>query len=116
MRLSGLATRTIAATSALALSVVGFVALPSTAQASPPVVTEPTVGIDIRTKAYLHDLLRELAADGAAILLISSDMPEMVALADRILVMGGFRIVGEVANDGDYGTVSQAIMGAIHRG
>ena len=40
----------------------------------------------------------------------------MVALADRILVMGGFRIVGEVANDGDYGTVSQAIMGAIHRG
>ena len=40
----------------------------------------------------------------------------MVALADRILVMGGFRIVGEGANDGDYGTVSQAIMGAIHRG
>ena len=80
------------------------------------IVDEPTVGIDIRTKAYLHDLLRELAADGAAILLISSDMPEMVALADRILVMGGFRIVGEVANDGDYGTVSQAIMAAIHRG
>ena len=49
-----------------------------------------------------------------AILLISSDMPEMVTLADRILVMHGFRIVGEVANDHVYETTSKAIMGRIH--
>ena len=47
-------------------------------------------------------------------LLISSDMPEMVAVADRILVMHGFRIVGEVANDHRYETTSKAIMGRIH--
>ena len=47
-------------------------------------VDEPSVGIDIKTKAYLHDLLRELADNGTAILLITSDMPEMILLADRI--------------------------------
>jgi ribose transport system ATP-binding protein len=80
------------------------------------IVDEPTVGIDIRTKAELHDRLRELAASGTAILLISSDMPEMVALAHRILVMSHFHLVGEVGNDaGDYAQASEAIMSAIHR-
>ncbi len=78
------------------------------------IVDEPTVGIDIKTKTDLHELLWELASSGKAILLISSDMPEMVALADRILVMGGFRILGEVPNDHDYGRMSTAIMGHIH--
>jgi ribose transport system ATP-binding protein len=78
------------------------------------IVDEPTVGIDIKTKTDLHELLWELASSGKAILLISSDMPEMVALADRILVMGGFRILGEVRNDHDYGRMSTAIMGHIH--
>ena len=41
-------------------------------------------------------------------------MPEMVAVADRILVMHGFRLVGEVANDHVYETTSKAIMGRIH--
>ncbi|MFO1039545.1 MAG: sugar ABC transporter ATP-binding protein [Geminicoccaceae bacterium] len=79
------------------------------------IVDEPTVGIDIKTKADLHALLRDLAAKGTAILLISSDMPEMVALADRILVLGSFRIVGEVAGGQDYTAASDAIMAAIHR-
>ncbi|MEZ5861438.1 MAG: sugar ABC transporter ATP-binding protein [Geminicoccaceae bacterium] len=78
------------------------------------IVDEPTVGIDIKTKTDLHELLWELASSGKAILLISSDMPEMVALADRILVMGGFRILGEVENDHDYGRMSTAIMNHIH--
>ncbi|MEZ5905625.1 MAG: ATP-binding cassette domain-containing protein [Geminicoccaceae bacterium] len=78
------------------------------------IVDEPTVGIDIKTKTDLHELLWELASAGKAILLISSDMPEMVALADRILVMGGFRILGEVGNDHDYGRMSTAIMNHIH--
>jgi ribose transport system ATP-binding protein len=78
------------------------------------IVDEPTVGIDIRTKAYLHELIRELADGGTAVLLISSDLPEMVALADRILVMHAMRLVGEVANDHDYASVSPAVMAAIH--
>ena len=78
------------------------------------IVDEPTVGIDIKTKTDLHELIWHLAKDGKAILLISSDMPEMVALADRILVMGGFRLLGEVSNDRDYGRMSRAIMAHIH--
>ena len=78
------------------------------------IVDEPTVGVDVRTKAYLHELLRELADGGTAVLLISSDMPEMVALADRILVMRVGRLTGEVPNSRDYGPVSHAIMDLIH--
>ena len=78
------------------------------------IIDEPTVGIDIKTKAYLHDLIHELAEQGTAILLITSDMPEMVDVADHILVMSDFRIEGEVDNDRNYERVSQAIMGFIH--
>ncbi len=47
-------------------------------------------------------------------LLISSDMAEMITLADRVVVLHGFRVVGEVPNDHRYETTSAAIMGAIH--
>jgi ribose transport system ATP-binding protein len=79
------------------------------------IVDEPSVGIDIKTKAYVHDFLRELAGAGTAVLVITSDMPEMIALADRIVVMDRYRIRGEIANDGAYGPMSEAIMGLIHR-
>jgi ribose transport system ATP-binding protein len=78
------------------------------------IIDEPSVGIDIKTKAYLHELIHELAGQGTAILLITSDMPEMVDVADRILVMDGYRIKGEVENDRNYDAVSRAIMGFIH--
>ena len=78
------------------------------------IIDEPSVGIDIKTKAYLHDLIHELAARGTAILLITSDMPEMVDVADRIVVMAGFRIMGEVENDRNYERLSRIIMGFIH--
>jgi ribose transport system ATP-binding protein len=84
------------------------------AEAQILVIDEPTVGIDIKTKTYIHELIGEIAAEGVAVLLISSDMPEMVTLADRILVMHGFRIVGEVGNDHRYETTSKAIMSRIH--
>ena len=60
------------------------------------IIDEPTVGIDVRTKANLHELIWELVERGLGILLISSDMPEMVRLADRILVMRHGRITGEI--------------------
>ena len=78
------------------------------------IIDEPTVGIDVKTKVYLHELIGKLARDGAAVLLISSDMAEMITLADRILVMHGFRIIGEVANDHRYETTSKEIMNRIH--
>ncbi|MEM1361640.1 MAG: sugar ABC transporter ATP-binding protein [Pseudomonadota bacterium] len=78
------------------------------------IVDEPTVGVDIKTKAYVHELIRELADAGTSVLLITSDMPEMVTVADRILVMDEFQIRGEVINDRDYDRVSHEIMKHIH--
>jgi ribose transport system ATP-binding protein len=79
------------------------------------IVDEPSVGIDIKTKAYLHELLRDLSETGTAILLITSDMPEMIALADRIVVMNDYQIQGELGNARDYDAVSEGIMDLIHR-
>jgi ribose transport system ATP-binding protein len=84
------------------------------AEAEILIIDEPTVGIDIKTKTYLHELIGEIAREGASVLLISSDMAEMITLADRILVMHGFTLVGEVANDHRYDTTSKAIMSRIH--
>jgi ribose transport system ATP-binding protein len=78
------------------------------------IIDEPTVGIDVRTKAAFHELIWQLAADGLAIVLITSDLPEMVTLADRIAVMRDFRIVGQVDNDHDYERASRAVIGLIH--
>ena len=74
------------------------------------IIDEPTIGIDIKTKDALHELIWELAASGKAILLISSDMPEMVRLADRILVMKGGHIVSEIETSRRYDEVSEEIM------
>ncbi|WP_343712188.1 sugar ABC transporter ATP-binding protein [Inquilinus sp.] len=79
------------------------------------IVDEPSVGIDIKTKAELHQLLRELSETGTAILLITSDMPEMITLADRIVVMNAYRIEGEITNTRDYRAMSEGIMNLIHR-
>jgi rhamnose transport system ATP-binding protein len=62
------------------------------------IVDEPTRGIDIGTKAEVHRLLEELAAEGVAILVISSELPEVLRLADRILVMREGRLVAEFAH------------------
>jgi rhamnose transport system ATP-binding protein len=56
---------------------------------------EPTRGIDIGAKAEVHRLIAELAAAGMAVLIISSDLPEVLAMSDRILVMREGRIVAE---------------------
>ena len=50
-------------------------------------VDEPTRGIDVGAKAAIHALLNELAKKGVAILMISSELPEILAMSDRILVM-----------------------------
>jgi len=57
---------------------------------------EPTAGVDVGAKAEIHDLIRRLAESGTAILLASSDLPELLALCDRIIALRGGRIAGEV--------------------
>jgi rhamnose transport system ATP-binding protein len=56
-------------------------------------VDEPTRGIDVATKAEVHHLLSELAGEGVAILMVSSELPEVLGMADRILVMHEGRLV-----------------------
>ena len=58
---------------------------------------EPTRGIDVGAKAEIHQLLWRLAAEGRAVLVVSSDLPELMAICHRILVFAKDRIVGEVA-------------------
>ncbi|MDQ4139269.1 MAG: sugar ABC transporter ATP-binding protein, partial [Bacteroidota bacterium] len=57
----------------------------------------PTHGIDVGAKAEIYELLRQLAAEGKGIIIISSELPEVLALADRILVIRGGTIQGELA-------------------
>jgi ribose transport system ATP-binding protein len=61
------------------------------------ILDEPTKGIDIGAKAEISQIILRLAAEGTAILLISSEMPEVLSLSDRVLVMRAGRISGELA-------------------
>jgi rhamnose transport system ATP-binding protein len=63
------------------------------------VLDEPTRGIDIGTKAEVHRIVSGLAAQGMAILLISSELPEVLAMSDRVLVMHEGRLTGEFSRD-----------------
>jgi len=58
---------------------------------------EPTKGVDVGAKFEIHGMIREMADQGAACLIASSDLPEVLTLADRILVMRGGRLAGEIA-------------------
>lgn len=57
---------------------------------------EPTRGIDVGAKAGIHDLMRSLARKGAAIIMVSSELPELLGMSDRILVMRNGSIAGEL--------------------
>jgi rhamnose transport system ATP-binding protein len=59
------------------------------------ILDEPTRGVDVGAKAEIHRLIRELAEQGKGILLISSDLPEVLALSDRIMVLHAGRIAAE---------------------
>jgi rhamnose transport system ATP-binding protein len=63
------------------------------------IIDEPTRGIDIGTKAEVHRLLSELAGQGLAILMISSELPEVLGMADRVLVVCEGRITADIPRD-----------------
>lgn len=60
------------------------------------IIDEPTRGIDVGTKAEVHRLISELAGQGMAILMISSELPEVLGMADRVLVVNEGRITADI--------------------
>jgi len=76
------------------------------------IVDEPTRGIDVGTKAEVHRLIGELAGSGVGVLMISSELPEVLGVADRVLVMHEGRLVEEIARaDADEERVIRAATG-----
>jgi rhamnose transport system ATP-binding protein len=76
------------------------------------IVDEPTRGIDVGTKAEVHRLMSELASSGLAVLMISSELPEVLGMADRVLVMHEGRLTGELSRDeADEESVMRAATG-----
>ena len=63
------------------------------------IMDEPTRGIDVGAKVEIYELMNELTKNGAGILMISSDLPEILGMSDRILVMSSGRITGELLAD-----------------
>jgi rhamnose transport system ATP-binding protein len=63
------------------------------------ILDEPTRGIDVGTKAAVHRLMSQLAAEGMAILMISSELPEVLGMSDRILVMREGHLTGEFSRE-----------------
>ncbi|MET7992719.1 sugar ABC transporter ATP-binding protein [Amycolatopsis sp. NPDC005232] len=76
------------------------------------IVDEPTRGIDVGTKAEVHRLMSSLAAEGVAVVMVSSELPEVLGMADRVLVMREGRIVAEIPRaEADENSVMFAAMG-----
>jgi D-xylose transport system ATP-binding protein len=77
---------------------------------------EPTRGIDVGAKAEIYALIRGLTAEGRAVVLVSSELPELIGMSDRILMLAGGEIGGEFAR-GDYDPerLLEAAMGRTRR-
>jgi ribose transport system ATP-binding protein len=63
------------------------------------ILDEPTRGIDVGSKSAIHQYIAELAEKGLAVLVISSEMPEVIGVSHRILVMANGKLVGEFSGD-----------------
>jgi len=78
------------------------------------IVDEPTRGIDVGTKAEVHRLLSDLAAQGVAILMVSSELPEVLGMADRVVVLFEGRVMREFARaDADEDAIMRAATGLV---
>jgi rhamnose transport system ATP-binding protein len=76
------------------------------------ILDEPTQGVDVGAKSEIHKIIRDLAAKGLAVLMISSDLPEILGMSDRIAVMRGGRITQIM--DGP-GATAQTVLSAALR-
>lgn len=77
------------------------------------IIDEPTIGVDVRTKEDMYALIEEVAAAGKAVMVISSDLEEIVRISDSILVLANKRFVLELENTGEYDLLSEKIFQAI---
>jgi rhamnose transport system ATP-binding protein len=75
------------------------------------ILDEPTQGVDVGAKAEIHKIIRSLAAKGMAVLMISSDLPEILGMSDRIAVMRGGTIVATLPGGSDAHAVMSAALG-----
>jgi rhamnose transport system ATP-binding protein len=75
------------------------------------ILDEPTQGVDVGAKYEIHKIVRSLAAQGLAVLLISSDLPELLALSDRIAVMREGSLVALLPGTSDAHAVMSAAFG-----
>jgi putative multiple sugar transport system ATP-binding protein len=75
------------------------------------ILDEPTRGIDVGAKYEIYTIINQLAADGKGVLMISSEMPELLGTCDRIYVMNEGRIVAELPKgEASQETIMRAIM------
>jgi ABC-type sugar transport system ATPase subunit len=79
------------------------------------IVDEPTRGIDIGSKVEVHNLLIEMAKSGIAVIVISSELPEILAVCDRIVTMREGRVTGEIARTAATQEILMSMMTA-HEG
>jgi rhamnose transport system ATP-binding protein len=75
------------------------------------ILDEPTQGVDVGAKSEIHKIIRRLAAEGLAVLMISSDLPEVLGMSDRIAVMRGGTIVTMLPGKSDAHAVMAAALG-----
>jgi len=75
------------------------------------ILDEPTQGVDVGAKSEIHRIIRRLAKEGMAVLLISSDLPEVLGMSDRIAVMRGGTIVAELPGKSNAQEVMAAALG-----
>jgi len=75
------------------------------------ILDEPTQGVDVGAKSEIHKIVRRLAKDGLAVLMISSDLPEVLGMSDRIGVMRGGELVSILPGHSDAHTVMAAALG-----
>lgn len=75
------------------------------------ILDEPTQGVDVGAKSEIHKIIRRLAAEGLAVILISSDLPEVLGMSDRIGVMRGGELAAILPGKSDATTVMSAALG-----
>jgi rhamnose transport system ATP-binding protein len=80
------------------------------------ILDEPTQGIDVGAKSEIHRLIRQLTAEGIAVLLISSDLPEVLGMSDRIAVMRGGTLTATLPGGADAHAVMAAALGQTGKG
>jgi ABC-type sugar transport system ATPase subunit len=84
------------------------------AEATLLVLEEPTQGVDVHAKAEIHRIVRDLAAEGRAVMVISTDIRDLLLFVDRVVALRGGRVVGElVARDTTYAEVLDLTVGAL---